>query len=190
MMGRAFVNEDNLVEEIPDRLISGHPNYVTPHGLARIDSALAIARREYGEAQASGNREGLAKSGRDLRYWSARRASAQLVTTDPDEDYVQFGSAVTITRDGGHRACHDLQARTVSRDELAPLARLQPVAQDRHGCKVHKRSRDRQIASSTRCRLTPPCHQDSAIAPQVLYWSKSESRRSKEASSFPRFSQT
>jgi hypothetical protein len=36
-------------------------------------------------------------------------------------------------------ACHDLQARTISRNELAPPVWLQPVAYDRHGCKVHRR---------------------------------------------------
>ena len=53
------------------------------------------------------------------------------------------------------RACHDLQARTVRREELASPARSQPVAQDHHGCKVQRRNRGRQIASSNRCRLTP-----------------------------------
>jgi hypothetical protein len=47
------------------------------------------------------------------------------------------------------------QAHTVSRDKLAPPARLQSVAQDHHGCKVQRRNRGRQIASSIRCRLTP-----------------------------------
>jgi transcription elongation GreA/GreB family factor len=128
MMSRAFVNEDNLIEEIPDRPISGHRNYVTPQGLAQIDLALATARRLYGEAQASGNREGLAKSGRDLRYWSSRRASAQLVTTDPEMDCVQFGSAVTITRDDGRKQTF----RIVGEDEADPakgtISHVSPLA--------------------------------------------------------------
>jgi len=77
-MSRAFVNEDNLIDDVPDRPLSRHPNYVTQQGLNLIDSALDTARRNHGEAHASGSRESLAKAGRDLRYWSARRVSAQL----------------------------------------------------------------------------------------------------------------
>jgi transcription elongation GreA/GreB family factor len=100
-MSRAFVNEDDFVEDLPDRPIPDHPNLVTGNGLALIDDALQTARREHGEAQAAGDRTALASAGRELRYWSARRASAQLVTADPDNAAVQFGASVTIMRDDG-----------------------------------------------------------------------------------------
>jgi len=100
-MSRAFVNEDDFVEDLPDRLIPEHPNLVTANGLALIEAAFQTARRDYGEAQATGDRGALASAGRDLRYWSARRASAQLVSVDPDHDAVQFGTSVTILRDDG-----------------------------------------------------------------------------------------
>ena len=58
-MSRAFVNEDQYVEDLPDRPVSGHPNYVTPRGLQLIEAALDQARRNYGEAQAAGDREAL-----------------------------------------------------------------------------------------------------------------------------------
>jgi hypothetical protein len=63
-MSRAFVNEDSFIEELPDRPISDHPNLVTERGLELIEAALETARREYGEAQAAGDREALAKAGR------------------------------------------------------------------------------------------------------------------------------
>src|SRR5688500_7532252 len=100
-MSRAFVNEDDFVEDLPDRPIPEHPNLVTANGLALIEAAFETARREYGEAQAAGDRAALASAGRDLRYWSARRASAQLVSVDPDNAAVQFGVSVTIIRDDG-----------------------------------------------------------------------------------------
>jgi hypothetical protein len=53
--------------------ISQHPNLVTEYGLKLIEAALETARREYGDAQAAGDREALARAGRDLRYWSVRR---------------------------------------------------------------------------------------------------------------------
>lgn len=38
-MSRAFVNEDNFVEDFPDRRISEQPNFVTEAGLALIERA-------------------------------------------------------------------------------------------------------------------------------------------------------
>ena len=127
-MSRAFVNEDRFVEDLPDRPVSLHPNYVTPRGLQLIQAALDEARRNYGEAQASGDRENLASAGRDLRYWSARRASAQLLSTDPDIAGVQFGSTVTIARDDGREQTFGI----VGEDEADPakgtISHVSPLA--------------------------------------------------------------
>jgi transcription elongation GreA/GreB family factor len=99
-MSRAFVNEDALVEDVLDRPISPHPNYVTARGLALLDQALEAARHAHGAAQIKGERSELAKAASDLRYWSARRSSARVLTPDPERAAVQFGSTVTIRRDG------------------------------------------------------------------------------------------
>jgi transcription elongation GreA/GreB family factor len=115
-MSRAFVNEDHFVEDLPDRPISEHPNLVTGNGLRLIDAALQTARRDYGEAQAAGDRGALASAGRDLRYWSARRATAQLVPIDPDNAGVQFGNIVTIVRDDGREQSFGI----VGEDEADP----------------------------------------------------------------------
>jgi transcription elongation GreA/GreB family factor len=115
-MSRAFVNEDTFVAELPDRPISEHANIVTERGLALIEQALEAARRAYGEAQAAGDREMLAKAGRELRYWSARRASARVQPRDPSVDTVQFGSQVTIARDDGRVQVF----RIVGEDEAEP----------------------------------------------------------------------
>jgi transcription elongation GreA/GreB family factor len=115
-MSRAFVNEDHFVEELPDRPVSGHPNHVTRRGLELIEAALDEARRSFGEAQAAGDREALAGAGRDLRYWSARRASAQLVSPDSDIAGIQFGSTVTIVRDDGREQTFGI----VGEDEADP----------------------------------------------------------------------
>jgi len=115
-MSRAFVNEDSFVEELPDRPISEHPNLVTERGLGLIDEAVETARREYAEAQAAADRTVLAKAGRDLRYWSARRASANVTNPRPELDVVQFGSTVTIMRDDGRQQTF----RIVGEDEADP----------------------------------------------------------------------
>jgi transcription elongation GreA/GreB family factor len=127
-MSRAFVNEDSFIEELPDRPVSAHPNYVTERGLALIEEALETSRRAHGEAQATGNREALARAGRELRYWNARRASAQLVPMAPDVDAVQFGNAVTIVRDDGRQQTF----RIVGEDEADPakgtISHVSPLA--------------------------------------------------------------
>jgi transcription elongation GreA/GreB family factor len=127
-MSRAFVNEDGFVDDLPDRPVSEHPNHVTERGMTLIDSALETARREYGEAQAASDREALAASGRDLRYWSARRVSAQLVATVPGAGAVQFGNAVTIVRDDGREQTF----RIVGEDEADPakgsISHVSPLA--------------------------------------------------------------
>jgi transcription elongation GreA/GreB family factor len=135
-MSRAFVNEDHFVEDLPDRPISEHPNHVTARGLALIEAALALAQREHGSAQASGDREALAKAGRELRYWSARRASAQMAGTAPASDTVQFGNAVTIVRSDGRQQTF----RIVGEDEADPakgsISHVSPLARSLLGKSV------------------------------------------------------
>lgn len=106
-MSVAFTREEDLeatAADLPDRPISPHPNLVTPAGLAAIEVALASARAAYSGAQAQGDieadRTAMARATRDLRYWSARRATAQLVETEAD-GRVRFGGSVTIEREDG-----------------------------------------------------------------------------------------
>jgi transcription elongation GreA/GreB family factor len=135
-MSRAFVNENTYVDALPDRPVSEHPNLVTAHGLALIEQALEAARRAYGEAQAAGDREGLAKAGRDLRYWSARRATAELRAPAAGSDVVQFGSDVTIAREDGRRQTF----RIVGEDEADPakgsISHVSPLARALLGKRV------------------------------------------------------
>jgi transcription elongation GreA/GreB family factor len=115
-MSRAFVKEpdgDAATEPLPDRPISPHPNLVTPQGLALIEDALSAAQRA--QAEAGDDRGALARSLRELRYWSARRASAQVVPQAPAEA-VCFGCRVTILRADGRRQTF----RIVGEDEADP----------------------------------------------------------------------
>ena len=77
-------------------MVDDGPNLVTPEGLAQIDAHIA---RIESAMQTETNvllRETLA---RDLRYWTARKASAEVVTPSAD-GAVAFGSTVTIIRKG------------------------------------------------------------------------------------------
>jgi transcription elongation GreA/GreB family factor len=122
-MSVAFTREEDYeaqAADLPDRPLSPHPNLVTPSGLAQIEAELAAARAAYSAAQAQGDvsadRTAMARATRDLRYWSARRASAQLVEPADDPDTVQFGRTVEIEREDGRRQAF----RIVGEDEADP----------------------------------------------------------------------
>jgi len=141
-MSVAFTREEDLeatAADLPDRPVSLHPNWVTPRGLAAIEAELAAARAAYAAAQAKGSieadRTAMARATRDLRYWSARRASAQLVEIAPD-GRVRFGGAVTIEREDGRVQTW----RIVGEDEADPakgsVSHVSPLARALMGRRV------------------------------------------------------
>jgi transcription elongation GreA/GreB family factor len=124
-MSVAFTREEDLeatAADLADRPISPHPNLVTPQGLAMIETALASARAAYTAAQVQGSiesdRTAMARATRDLRYWGARRASAQLIEPAEDDGAVRFGGSVSIERDDGRAQTW----RIVGEDEADPAA--------------------------------------------------------------------
>jgi transcription elongation GreA/GreB family factor len=112
-MSRAFVKEDDQAPPPPplERAISTAPNLVTPRGARLIDEAIGALQ---GEIEAA-DEEMAALLHRDLRYWTARRASAQLVMPDPAPHSVSFGVRVRIRRDG-----EDSEIELVGEDEADP----------------------------------------------------------------------
>jgi transcription elongation GreA/GreB family factor len=98
-MSRAFVKESDDVPELPDRPLSEHPNLVTEKGLAQIEAAIATHRAALAEAQANEDRGAIAAASRELRYWNARRASAEIQPPPADCETVHFGCRVTLHRD-------------------------------------------------------------------------------------------
>jgi transcription elongation GreA/GreB family factor len=124
-MAVAFTREEDYearAADLPDRPISQHSNLVTASGLAAIEAELAAARAGYAAAQAQGgisaDRTAMARATRDLRYWQARRASAQLTEPEGPAGAVQFGRTVEIERDDGRRQTF----RIVGEDEADPAA--------------------------------------------------------------------
>lgn len=98
-MSRAFVKDSDDVPELPDRPLSEHPNLVTEKGLALIEAATTAHRAALAEAQAKEDRAAIAAASRELRYWDARRASAELQPPPADCETVHFGCRVTLHRD-------------------------------------------------------------------------------------------
>jgi transcription elongation GreA/GreB family factor len=138
-MSRALVKErdgEDAIEELPERPISAHPNLVTAEGLAHIEAEIARLQQEHAAAQAENHRGALARTARDLRYWTARRATAQVVPPPSDSSRVQFGSTVTIVRDDERRQIF----RIVGEDEADPargtLSHVSPLARALFGKQV------------------------------------------------------
>ena len=127
-MSRAFTREDDFVEDIPDRPISPHPNFVTERGLAQIEAELQAAQHAFGQAQASGDRHALAKASRNLRYWNARRATAQKVAPDAALDTVIFGSTVTIKRDDGRSQTYQIVGEDEADPSRGSISYVSPLA--------------------------------------------------------------
>jgi transcription elongation GreA/GreB family factor len=118
-MSRAFVKEPDGLEafdELPERLVSDNPNLVTEEGMKQIEDEVERLSRAYAEAQAAGDRAALNVAARDLRYWTARLASAELVSVASDGKEVRFGSRVTIERNDGRQQTY----RIVGEDEADP----------------------------------------------------------------------
>jgi transcription elongation GreA/GreB family factor len=122
-MAVAFTREEDYESQaanLPDRPVSPHPNLVTASGLAAIETELAAARAAYASAQAEGgisaDRTAMARATRDLRYWSSRRASAQLTEPGDVAGKVQFGRSVEFEREDGRRQTF----RIVGEDEADP----------------------------------------------------------------------
>ena len=135
-MSVAFTREDSAETaaevDLPDRLVSPHPNLVTRQGLEQLSKTLAEARSVYEASQriedANERRRAAAPALRDIRYYAERVASAQLVPEPGSADTVAFGSQVTFVRDDGRRQTF----RIVGEDEAEPrngtISYISPVA--------------------------------------------------------------
>lgn len=138
-MSRAFVKEpDGLdaFDDHPEKLISEHRNLVTPEGLELINAEVARLERELADAQAASDRGQIARASRDLRYWSQRQASAEVMPAPVETNTVQFGSTVALRRSDDRTVVY----RIVGEDEADPpkgrLAYVAPLAQALMGKRV------------------------------------------------------
>jgi transcription elongation GreA/GreB family factor len=118
-MSRAFTKDSDgadAPEELPDLPISSERNLVTASGLAQIEAEIEKHQAAYSEAHAKEDKTGLARAIRDLRYWTARRASAETVPQAPDTDEMRFGLAATLEDESGAVKTY----RIVGQDEADP----------------------------------------------------------------------
>ncbi|WP_395517129.1 transcription elongation factor GreA [Pseudorhizobium flavum] len=143
-MSVAFVKEENAETAaetlLPDRPVSPHPNLVTEAGLEALKRQLEEAREAYGAASAiedvNERRRQAAGPLRDLRYFTERVRSAQVVPEPLASEVVAFGSTVTFSREDGRVQRY----RIVGEDEADPkagtISHVSPVARQLMGKRV------------------------------------------------------
>ncbi|MGB2931427.1 MAG: transcription elongation factor GreA [Methyloceanibacter sp.] len=130
-MSKAFTKEPeggDVYDDLPDRPISPH-NLVTPKGLELIEAELGRLHAQHAAAHEADDRAKLAKINRDLRYWTSRRATAQVMSPPTDATEVHFGSTVTILREDGRRQTYRIVGEDEADPSLGTLSYVSPVAQ-------------------------------------------------------------
>ena len=126
-MSRAFTKEIDDAPEaaLPDRPISAARNLVTPLGAELIRNMVSTLSHQ---VEAAKTEEARAAIRRDLRYWSQREASMEIVTPPATPSEVTFGPAVTLRRGGKMQT-----VSIVGEDEAEPtsgqLAWTSPLAE-------------------------------------------------------------
>ncbi|EJT86157.1 GreA/GreB family elongation factor [Pseudomonas putida S11] len=119
-MSRAFVNEDQAAAQADqpvERRVSEQPNYVTASGLRQLQERVTELNALRSELQAQGERgdkQRLADTERDLRYFSARVQSAQVVPAATSRSKVQDWQPGAVCRCAGTR---EHVVRLVGEDE-------------------------------------------------------------------------
>ncbi|KZD23468.1 transcription elongation factor GreA [Tardiphaga robiniae] len=125
-MSVAFTKEESAETAaetlLPDRPISPHPNLVTEAGLKALEAQLQQAREAHDAASliddVNERRRQAAIPLRDMRYFTARVRTAQLMPAPTSTDTVAFGSTVTFSRNDGRVQTY----RIVGEDEADPKA--------------------------------------------------------------------
>jgi transcription elongation GreA/GreB family factor len=142
-MSVAFTKEEDneaAAAYLPERPISPHPNLVTASGLAELDAALAAAKDAVAAAQTNidlkTDRSAMVRATRDLRYFTARRASAQLLEPDGEPDVVLFGRTVRFQRDDGRTQSFRIVGEDEADAAKGSVSYVSPIARALLGKRV------------------------------------------------------
>jgi transcription elongation GreA/GreB family factor len=142
-MSVAFTKEEDTeaaAAYLPERPVSPNPNLVTTSGLEKLDAALAKAKDAVALAQTDENlkndRSAMARAARDLRYFSSRRASAQLFEPTGDPDLVVFGRRVTFRRNDGRTQSFRIVGEDEADAAQGMISYVSPIAKALLGKRV------------------------------------------------------
>jgi transcription elongation GreA/GreB family factor len=118
LMSRAFVRETDaeILDPLPERPISPHPNFVTKAGLGKIDARLHELNTARDSAAGAEDSNALPGIERELRYWRQRRSSARIIAPPAAPEIVRFGVNVQLQLDDGSGR----DFRLVGEDEADP----------------------------------------------------------------------
>jgi transcription elongation GreA/GreB family factor len=129
-MSRAFVKESDGADgqELPELQLSPHRNLVSPSGLQQIETMVERLQAGLSEARAAEDRSAIARFQRDLRYWTERLRTAEVVAAPASSSVVRFGSTVALEMPGGAR----VEYQIVGEDEADPangrISYVSPIA--------------------------------------------------------------
>jgi len=139
-MSRAFVRDsDGDREVLPERTVSAHPNFVTQRGLGQIEEQVQRLSAERSAARAGGDADAQARIERDLRYWTARRASARPVPPAHELERVRFGMRVTLRIAGGGSQVFRLVGEDEADAAQGLVSYVAPLAQSLLGRRAGER---------------------------------------------------
>lgn len=138
-MSRAFTKEDaggDALAGIGERPLSPHRNLVTPQGLAAMEAELARLREEIALAEPTTERERLALLARDLRYWTARRETAEVTEAPAASDVARFGMHVTVEAEDGQRRSWTIVGEDEADAAKGSISHVSPMAHALFGKRV------------------------------------------------------
>jgi transcription elongation GreA/GreB family factor len=120
---------DGDADNLPERPLSTHPNFVTARGLSAIEAQVRQLEAQRQAARAADDTALRTRLERDLRYWSARRASARLVEPTTSAERVRFGMLVTLRLASGVSQVFRLVGEDEAEAPQGLLSWVSPLAQ-------------------------------------------------------------
>ena len=142
-MSRAFVkesDEDHASDELPERPLSAHPNYVTARGLDLLKARLKELQQARDHLKADDTsiaKQKLTEVKRDIRYYSAQIDRAIVVdSANQPRDEVRFGAAVTITDEEGKQQTFDIVGDDEADVAAGRISWASPLAKAMMGARV------------------------------------------------------
>lgn len=139
-MSRAFIKEgDGALDPLPDLPLSPHANYVTPRGLALLQSRLHQRLTDLTALKSRPDRLDKlpeAAAERDIRYLESRLRSAILTHPAPNRTEAAFGHRITVTDPQGQTTTYEITGEDEADATLHRIAPHSPLARALLGSQV------------------------------------------------------
>lgn len=143
-VSRGFVKEDDVERagtDLPERRVSEFPNYVTPFGLAQLQTQAAALEQQQQALLPSkddpATQQTLAPLRRDLRYLVARLENVILIDpTTQSKDTVLFGATVNVEDEEGNPHQFTIVGEDEADIALNKISWVSPIAKALIGHKV------------------------------------------------------